>query len=145
MNLLLLALWLSAGLAPGCAQEMECGAVEHRLSWTEVGGANRTHHVQQLREAAARQRPGPRDRWIAPDKLQHFLLSMAVTSFGFAAADAAGASDDARMGVAVGAGAIAAVGKELADLHAGSFISVKDLAWDAFGILAAFAVLRSAR
>jgi len=148
VNALLLLLWLSC-----------CGGAPQQQVRTQVlaiATPAPTASAATTRTAVAASQPfvvvapailvqGRVDRWIAPDKLQHFLLSMAVTSFSFGAADLAGADDDVRMGLAVSAAAVAGIAKELVDLRGGAWFSAKDLAWDALGILAAAALLRSAR
>jgi uncharacterized protein YfiM (DUF2279 family) len=84
------------------------------------------------------------DRWLAADKLQHLTMSFAATSFGFAAARSLGIGDAAAPAAAALALA-AGIGKEVADLRAGGAFSLRDLAWDAAGVLAGYALARNGR
>ena len=86
------------------------------------------------------------DSWFGTDKAKHLFLA------GFAQSVAYGSLRAVRLSPAVsGAGATAfsvgiSVGKEVSDRRAGGDFSMKDLAWDAFGIAAASALLsRTAR
>jgi uncharacterized protein YfiM (DUF2279 family) len=87
----------------------------------------------------------PPDRWFGTDKLQHFALSYAITSFTFAGVQAAGAEGDARLHLAAGVALLAGLGKEVADSRRNWGFSVKDLIYDALGIAAAWVVLERAR
>ena len=85
------------------------------------------------------------DRWFAEDKVRHFAMAFATTSFGHAGARALGA--DARTATALGAAATvaASIGKEIFDRRVGGIFSYRDLVWDAAGILAAAVLLGNAR
>ena len=87
----------------------------------------------------------PGDRWFGADKVKHFLLSAMVESLSVSAARAAGvAPRSARVvGAAVTAGV--GVGRELHDIRVGKGLSVKDLAWDGIGGVAAASLLNGAR
>lgn len=87
----------------------------------------------------------PADRWFAEDKMRHFAMAFAATSFGHAGARALGA--DANVATAIGAAAtvVASVGKEVFDRRAGGLFSYRDLVWDAAGILLSVALLGNAR
>lgn len=75
----------------------------------------------------------PEDRWLAEDKLRHFTVSLAATTFGYAGARFA--LEPRPAFVAAGALALAAgFGKEVADVRAGGPFSMKDLVWDATGV-----------
>lgn len=94
---------------------------------------------------ANREKPAPPERWFAEDKLQHFFMSAAVTSFVFAAVRTAGAEGDAGLVAAGGAAAAAGLWKEWRDRRAGELFSLRDLVWDAAGIGAALALARETR
>jgi uncharacterized protein YfiM (DUF2279 family) len=85
------------------------------------------------------------DRWFAEDKMRHLAMAFATTSFGHAAARAAGA--DAGTATALGAAAtvVASIGKEVFDRRAGGIFSYRDLVWDAAGILLGVALVGNAR
>lgn len=81
------------------------------------------------------------DRWFAVDKAKHFLAAAFVQSAAFSLFRTAGLS---RTGAIVGATfatTTVSVGKELYDRTNGGTPSVKDLTWDAAGMLAATALL----
>jgi uncharacterized protein YfiM (DUF2279 family) len=86
-----------------------------------------------------------RDDWIAEDKARHFLLSFAVTGYAFAGARAIGVDRDAALPLSILAAGLAGLGKELYDRRRGWGFSVRDLAWDAAGILAAVVVIGEIR
>lgn len=90
------------------------------------------------------QEDGPGDRWLGDDKYRHFFMSFGGTLLAYGAARSLAARDVAAP-VALGAGAAAGIGKELRDRHAGRGFSVRDLGWDALGLLAAWALLRETR
>jgi uncharacterized protein YfiM (DUF2279 family) len=94
--------------------------------------------------ARAPTRGPPADSWLGEDKFRHFWASYVVTSFGFAAAVAAGQDDDTALLVGIGAGATAGVAKELHDRRR-TFFSRRDLVADALGITAAYFLLREIR
>ena len=85
------------------------------------------------------------DPWFGEDKLRHFFLAFAATSFVYAAASTAGV--DRRPGlVAAGAAGLASgVGKEAVDRARGGEFSLKDLVWDAAGVAAAVLLLSGTR
>jgi uncharacterized protein YfiM (DUF2279 family) len=91
---------------------------------------------------AASQNPRS-DPWLGDDKFRHLTMSFASTSFAFAAARSAGV-DEAAAPAAVAA-FVGGIGKELYDVRAGRFFSVRDLAWDLAGVLAGYALARQAR
>lgn len=82
------------------------------------------------------------ESWVGEDKVRHLGMGFAITTFGYAAVRAAGARD-AALPVALAASGLAALGKELHDRRRGGFISAADLAWDALGVLAGYALLRN--
>lgn len=82
------------------------------------------------------------DRWLGADKMQHFVMAAFVESASFSAFRLVGLSRD---GALVGAASVAAagsVGKEVYDASHRGDPSLKDLTWDAAGIVAAGALLR---
>jgi putative lipoprotein len=85
------------------------------------------------------------DRWFGEDKLKHFAASFVVSSLAASGARAWGADRDTRVGIAIGVGATAGVGKEVADRRAGGPFSFRDLVWDAGGITAAALVAHRTR
>jgi uncharacterized protein YfiM (DUF2279 family) len=82
------------------------------------------------------------ESWVGEDKVRHLGMSFAATTFGYAAARTAGVGD-AALPAALAASGLAALGKELHDRRRGGFISAADLAWDALGLLAGYALLRN--
>jgi putative lipoprotein len=86
------------------------------------------------------------DRWLGMDKPKHFLVAGLVESVAFAAARMAGADRRPALGVGIGVGAAASIGKELVDRTGRGTPSFRDLAWDAAGMAAYGALLaRTAR
>lgn len=88
----------------------------------------------------------PRDRWIAEDKLKHFLSSFAATTLSASAARLIGA--DVRTAAWVGAGAGAGLGvwKEARDFRSPAGTpSFRDLVWDGAGVAAGTAVMLQVR
>lgn len=83
--------------------------------------------------------PAP-DPWLAPDKLQHFGMSFAATSFAYGAARFALDREPATL-AAAGAALAAGVGKEIFDLRAGRAFSARDLLWDAAGVAVALTLV----
>lgn len=84
------------------------------------------------------------DEWLGEDKLRHFLMSFAVTTYAYAGARTV-ADHEAAAAVALAAGAGAGVGKELYDRAAGRPFSLRDLAADGLGMLAAWVLIRNTR
>lgn len=83
----------------------------------------------------------PRDRWVGPDKLKHFLMSAFVQSVGFSAARATGAGVQSSMWMASALTTTVGVAKEWRD-RGGSGFSARDLVWDAAGAGSASLLLR---
>jgi putative lipoprotein len=82
------------------------------------------------------------DAWLSRDKAKHFFMSAFVQSASFSALRTTRLS---RNGSLIGATIVSAgvgVGKELYDQRYGGDPSLKDLAADGAGILAATALLR---
>ena len=94
--------------------------------------------VGALLPAAAR--AADPDPWFGPDKALHFGASALIANVGYA--DAAMASDDVRVRLAVGGGLAltAGVGKELWDLSGHGDASFRDLTWDVIGTATGLAI-----
>jgi putative lipoprotein len=84
----------------------------------------------------------PRDGWFGTDKVKHFFMSAFVQSATFSAARAAGASGRAAQATGALATTVVGIGREVHDRRRGRIFSVKDLAWDAAGGVAAASLLR---
>ena len=87
----------------------------------------------------------PGDRWLGADKVKHFLLSAMVESITASAARSVGAVRGTSQRVGAGLTIAVGVGRELHDARVGKGASIKDLAWDAAGGIAAAALLNGAR
>jgi len=102
-----------------------------------------------LRIAAADTTPHralPPDRWLGPDKVQHFFVSGLAYAGSFAGARVAGADRRPALLIAIAPAAAIAVGKEIRDRRVTGRFSVRDLVADALGAGAYAALLaRTAR
>ena len=87
----------------------------------------------------------PKDGWFGTDKVKHFFMSAFVQSASFSAARAAGLSNSSAMAIGGVTTGIVGFGRELHDRRQGRVFSVKDLAWDAAGGVAAASLLRRTR
>lgn len=96
-------------------------------------------HLDPARLASA-----PQDRWLAEDKYRHFFMSFGGTVLSYGAARSFGEAD-AAAAFAMGAGAAAGVAKEVLDRRAGGGFSLRDLAWDGLGLLAAWGLIKNTR
>lgn len=87
----------------------------------------------------------PPDPWFGADKVKHFLMSAFVHSVTFSVARGAGV--DRRGAQVAGVAAVATIGawKEVHDRRNGRVFSLRDLAWDGAGGVAAAALLNGAR
>ncbi|MEP6732366.1 MAG: hypothetical protein ABJE10_17095 [bacterium] len=83
----------------------------------------------------------PGDRWIAPDKLQHFFASAFVQSMSYGALRTTGLPHGAALAGASITTAAVGVGKELHDLRVKGEFSMRDVTWDAAGAGAATILL----
>jgi uncharacterized protein YfiM (DUF2279 family) len=83
-----------------------------------------------------------RDTWLGSDKVKHFFLAGFIESMTFGVLQAAGANRHAAFNGAIGAAAIASIGKEVHDKKTKGLFSLGDLTWDALGAGAAGLVLR---
>jgi uncharacterized protein YfiM (DUF2279 family) len=88
----------------------------------------------------------PADRWLGADKLKHLVLAGFAESTAFAVARVGGMERRAALVTALTAAGGISIGKELVDRRRGGRASVRDLVWDAVGLVAYGAVLaRTAR
>jgi uncharacterized protein YfiM (DUF2279 family) len=83
-----------------------------------------------------------RDRWLGTDKMQHFLMAAFVESASFSTLRLVGLSRGGALVGAASVAGVASVGKEVYDANHRGDPSLKDLTWDAAGIVAAGVVLR---
>ena len=81
------------------------------------------------------------DAWLAEDKVQHFAASAAVTTLAYGGARIAMSPQDARA-VAIGAGVVAGLLKEVHDYRRGTIFSFRDLVWDGLGIAVGYFWIR---
>lgn len=86
-----------------------------------------------------------RDAWFGDDKLRHFFMSFATSSFTFAGMRLLGTNHDVALPVALIASAAAGIGKEIHDRAQGRRFSARDLVWDAAGTGAGLLLLRDVR
>jgi uncharacterized protein YfiM (DUF2279 family) len=84
------------------------------------------------------------DHWLAEDKIRHFGMSFAVTAFTYASARTV-LDPDPALAVAGSAAIIAGIGKEIHDVRAGQFFSLKDLVWDLAGVAVGLVLVHSTR
>jgi uncharacterized protein YfiM (DUF2279 family) len=106
------------------------------------GGAEvRNHKSAGPAPAQARPRWDP---WFGDDKLRHLTMSFAATGFAFAAGRALGVGEAAAPAAAA-ASLASGIAKELYDVRAGRFFSIRDLAWDVAGVIAGYALARNVR
>ena len=101
--------------------------------------------VMTLLNAPAPVQEPKQDRWLGSDKARHVWMSYAATAFTYAAVRSADQDRDVALTIAVPAGVIAGVGKELYDRSRGERFSTRDLVADAIGIAAAYFLLREVR
>jgi uncharacterized protein YfiM (DUF2279 family) len=87
----------------------------------------------------------PRDSWFGTDKVKHFFMSAFVQSAAFSAARALGASNSSAQAIGGVTTGVMGIGREVYDRRRGRIFSVKDLAWDAAGGVAAAGLLRRTR
>jgi uncharacterized protein YfiM (DUF2279 family) len=81
------------------------------------------------------------DRWWSADKAKHFATAAFVQSVAFSGLRVVGVGQTgALVGATVVTSAVS-VGKEIHDRRSGGSLSVKDLTWDAGGLLAASLLL----
>jgi uncharacterized protein YfiM (DUF2279 family) len=81
------------------------------------------------------------DRWYGEDKVKHLAISGAITGMAYGGSRIV-LERDASAGAAVGAAAIAGLLREVHDYRLGKPFSVKDLFWDALGIVAGYFWIR---
>ncbi|MES2180077.1 MAG: DUF2279 domain-containing protein [Gemmatimonadota bacterium] len=83
----------------------------------------------------------PSDKWLSPDKLQHFFTSAFVQSMSYGTLRAAGVSHGQSLAGASITTAAVGVGKEMRDARVKGEFSIRDLTWDAAGAGAATVLL----
>ena len=83
----------------------------------------------------------PDDAWFGVDKVQHFAMAYGTAMFGYGLLRGADLSHRDAEATAIAASLAAGIGKELYDRARGGPFSLKDLAWDALGRLAAWGML----
>lgn len=88
---------------------------------------------------------GRADRWLAPDKARHFMMSFAVVGYSFAALRTAGVRRPRARTTAILVAAGSGLGKELSDRMRGRGFSFRDLAWDAAGVIAGALLIQNTR
>jgi len=119
------------------------------LGATLAGPAQRAAHVAGCvtvcEVARAHAPPQIEDRWFAEDKMRHFAMAFATTSFGHAGARALGADADVATAIGAAATIVASIGKEVYDRRTGGIFSARDLVWDAAGIVLGVIMLENAR
>ena len=84
----------------------------------------------------------PKDGWFGADKVKHFFMSALVQSATFSAARAVGASHASAQIIGGATTGIVGLGREFHDRRQGRIFSVRDLAWDAAGGVAAASLLK---
>ena len=89
--------------------------------------------------------PRQADAWIAEDKVKHAAMSFAVTAFVQAGVRSADVQTGTAVPIAAAVAGIVGIGKEVHDRRKGGSFSVRDLAWDAAGIIAGVLVTSQAR
>jgi len=99
-------------------------------------------HTPPRQDAWTRRQP---DAWIAEDKIKHAAMSFAVTAFVQAGVRSAGVQTGTAVPISAAVAGIAGIGKEVHDRRKGGSFSVRDLAWDAAGIIAGVLVTSQAR
>ena len=93
------------------------------------------------RFASARPAPQQQDRWLAVDKVQHFAMSYGAAMFGYGILRGADVEHEDAQTAALAGSLALGIGKELFDRSRGGAFSLKDLAWDALGTVAAWGLL----
>ena len=85
---------------------------------------------------APREEAQPEDRWLAIDKLAHFLVSLSLVGMSYALLNGRGLEIDPDQARLISAGSVALLGlaKEFQDSRRGSGFSYKDLVADGIGI-----------
>ena len=77
--------------------------------------------------------PASGDRWLSPDKVQHFFTSAFVQSLAYGSLRGAGASHGAALAGASVTTAAVGVGQEIYDSRHQGDASARDLVWDGAG------------
>jgi uncharacterized protein YfiM (DUF2279 family) len=85
------------------------------------------------------------DRWFAPDKAKHFFMAAFVQNVSFGGLRSVGVGRSWSLAGASAITSAVSVGKEVHDAASGGSASLKDLTWDAAGLVAATALLQRAK
>jgi len=85
------------------------------------------------------------DRWLSPDKFEHYAASAVIETSAYAAFRKLNMSNKGALAAATAVTIAAGVGKELLDRERGFKISAKDLTWDIAGLSSVFSVIRRRR
>jgi uncharacterized protein YfiM (DUF2279 family) len=108
--------------------------------WCQPAAADTTG--PRVRDRFAQQSPRPlEDRWLAVDKVQHFAMAYGAAMFGYGILRGAEIEHEDAQTAALAGSLALGVSKELFDRSRGGPFSLKDLAWDALGTLAAWGML----
>ncbi len=83
----------------------------------------------------------PRDTFLGPDKVKHFLMSAFIEDLGFGGLRTLGTSRGVAIGVASAVTVAAGVGREIHDGRTKGLFSFGDLTWDALGLAAGVLVI----
>ncbi len=132
---------LCCGLLLGVTAERPHGTprLDGRISRFELHASLGT-----LRTSECSPRPSE-DAWLGQDKLKHLTTSFAATTMGYAGLRATGLDHRPAATLAiVGAGALGVL-KEIYDRKHQRPFSLRDLAWDAVGVLAGAALVDRTR
>lgn len=83
----------------------------------------------------------PRDTFLGPDKVKHFLISAFLESVGFSGMQVVGANRSVSLAAATTVTASLGIARELHDRRTKGLFSIGDLTWDALGTSAAILLL----
>ncbi|KAL1526723.1 hypothetical protein AB1Y20_015420 [Prymnesium parvum] len=119
------------------------GNVPERQRGVKSLGSGATDYRDGEADGAAAQAQHLSDAWLQADKLQHLLVSAALTLLAFAAASRCGARRWLRLLLSVAVSATLGVGKEVGDSLGWWYgsLSLRDLAADVGGIVGAVCIL----
>ncbi len=126
------ALALLIGVSAPCAAQRERALVEFGSGRSAIMAAPDSLPVHSLT---------PRDTFLGPDKVKHFLLSAFIESVGFSGMQMIGANRSTSLAAATAVAAAAGITRELHDGRTKGLFSLGDLTWDALGIGASLLVI----
>ncbi len=101
--------------------------------------------VSRIAPAAVQDAKRPMPRLFGFDKVQHFALTYAISSFSFGALRSAGVDTEPALLASAAAAVATGLGKEVFDKRQNRPFSATDLLADALGAVAAYAVLSQTR